>query len=351
MIVLIIIQQFSNLGIQQFAVQVSYFMHQHQPSRILVIRTGALGDTIVMSVVYQALRKHFPTAWIEVLGHIERLRLINTPGLINRLTSIDTAGFAALFLDSGQISDHLYSYFQQFDEILLYSVDSENTLYSNLCKICAQTVHGFKPFPPAGENIHITAYLLDSLQFLGIYETALVPEITFPETTADISPFDDVSVVVHPGSGSPEKNWPIENFTRICRRLITKYDARIHLVIGPADTFNTEGLAQSLPVHAVEVLRNWDVGQLAQHIRRCRLYLGNDSGISHLAAATRIPTVVLFGPSNPHVWRPIGPCVQIIQGNGEFNCQGISVETVWKQIDKINLSTAGSMGTLRASRT
>jgi ADP-heptose:LPS heptosyltransferase len=307
-------------------------MHQHQPSRILVIRTGALGDTIVMSVVYQALRKHFPSAWIEALGHIERLRLINTPGLINRLTSVDTAGFASLFLDSGQISDHLCSYFRQFDVILLYSVDPENTIYSNLCKICAQAVHAFNPFPPTGENIHITAYLLNSLQFLGIYETALVPEIAFPETTSDISPFDGMGVAVHPGSGSPEKNWLIEHFARICRQLVTEYDARIHLVIGPADTFSIDVLVQSLPSHAVQLLRNCDVGQLARHIRQCRFYLGNDSGISHLAAAAGIPTIALFGPSNPHVWRPRGPCVQVVQGDGEPYCQGISVEQVWKII-------------------
>lgn len=307
-------------------------MLQQQPSRILVIRTGALGDTIVMSVVYQALRKHFPAAWIEALGHVERLRLINTPGRINRLTSIDTAGFAALFLDNAHISEQLRSYFRQFDAILLYSVDPEKTLYSNLCKICAHPVHACNPFPPAGENIHVTAYLLGTLQVVGVHETALVPEIAFPETASDISPFDDMSVAVHPGSGSPEKNWPVESFARICQQLVKVYDARLHIVKGPADTFDVDALMQSLPTHAVQVLRNRDLGQLALRIRQCRLYLGNDSGISHLAVATGIPAVVLFGSSNPHVWRPIGPCVQIIQGNGKPYCQGISVETVWEVI-------------------
>ncbi len=52
--------------------------------------------------------------------------------------------------------------------------------------------------------------------------------------------------------------------------------------------------------------------EVAQHLRQCQRYLGNDSGITHLAAMLGIPTIALFGPSDPAVWRPIGPDVEVI---------------------------------------
>jgi ADP-heptose:LPS heptosyltransferase len=53
--------------------------------------------------------------------------------------------------------------------------------------------------------------------------------------------------------------------------------------------------------------------EVAEHLRRCKGYLGNDSGITHLAAMLGIPTLVLFGPTDPVLWRPVGPCVRVIQ--------------------------------------
>ncbi len=306
-----------------------------QPSRILIIRTGALGDTIVMSVVYQALRKHFPTAWIEAFGHVNRLRVINTPGLIDRITSIDAAGFSALFLDNARLSEQLRAYFQEFDVIFLYSVDSEKTIERNLCKICARPIYAFDPFPPPGENIHITAYLLKTLQELGIQELNLFPEIMFPETLSEASSLDGFCVAVHSGSGSPKKNWPAEKFVRICQQLIDRHQARIAFICGPADRSVEEAVLPRLPIDAVDVIRLSDLGELAVRLRQCRLYLGNDSGISHLAAAAGVPTIVLFGPSNPHVWRPIGSCVRVVRGNGEPFCQGIAVDDVWQVIEQM----------------
>ncbi len=306
-----------------------------QPSRILIIRTGALGDTIVMSVVYRALRKYFPTARIEALGHAERLRLINTPGLIDRITSIDAAGFSALFLDKARFSDQQCAYFQQFDVILLYTVDPKKTIHTNLCKIRAHPVYSFDPFPPPDRNIHITAYLLDTLRVVGIQDMGLIPEILFPKTSFPTSSFDDFRVAVHPGSGSSKKNWPGENFVQICQRLINRHQARIMLICGPADRFVEDAVFPRLPADATVLIRQPDVGKLAARLRQCRLYLGNDSGISHLAAAAGVPTVALFGPSNSHVWRPIGERVEVIQGDGRPYCQGISIDAVWQVLEEM----------------
>lgn len=300
--------------------------------RILVIRTGALGDTIVMSVVYQALRAYFPSAWIEALGHVERLRLITTPGLIDRLRSLESAEFAELYLEQARLSERLTRYFHQFDTILLYSVDSENALHHALCKICAQSVHAFPPFPPVGERVHITAYLLRTLQDLGIHADGIKPEIAFPESVSHDFP-NEMVIAVHPSSGSRQKNWPAEYVGDVCGWFIEHYQAHILLIRGPADADAAQAVAPRLPNQAVTLLHEPDLRKLAARLRQCRVYLGNDSGISHLAAAAGVPSVVLFGPSDPRVWRPIGPRVRVLRGNGRPYCEGIAVKDVRQALE------------------
>src|SRR6185312_7546559 len=103
--------------------------------------------------------------------------------------------------------------------------------------------------------------------------------------------------VIHPFSGSPRKNWPVENFRQLAAKL-----ERIMPVLwcaGPDDP-PLEG-ALCIP----------DLYDLACWLARAALYIGNDSGITHLAAAVGTPVLALFGPTDPAVWAPRGPHVRV----------------------------------------
>ena len=300
--------------------------------QILVIRTGAIGDTIVMSVVYQALRRHFPHASIEALGAMERLRLIHVPGYIDKITSIEAAGFAALFVADAPFPERLRAYLQRFDMILCYTFDPDHIVTNNLCKISAGHVYRFDPFPPQDANRHITAYLLDTLAVLGIAAQPLLPEIALPESAAPFPYSQELRVAMHPGSGSAEKNWAAANFAALAARLVNRYQAKIVLLAGPAETENVQFIAHQLSPQALMLLRNLPLPAVAAELCACHLYIGNDSGLSHLAAAVGLPTIALFGPSNPQVWRPIGKQVVVLQGDARPYCVGISVEQVFAAV-------------------
>lgn len=307
---------------------------------ILVIRTGAIGDTIVMSVVYQALRRHYPQAYIEALGPVERLQLINTPSLINQIMSVDSPGFSGLYLEDAQLPQHLMAYFQQFDSIILYSFDPKNIFTKNLRKIGAKHVYRFDPFPPEGANIHITSYLLKTLEILGIYEERVFPEIIIPKTEDHVSHSvrlrpRELRIAIHPGSGSPQKNWKTANFAELCGWMLHAYHAKIVLVAGPAETASVQIMRNRLFNRSLIVLEKMPLSKIAGELRKCRVYIGNDSGISHLAAAAGIPTIVIFGPSNPHVWKPLGKHVVVLQGDTRPYCEGVSVEQVFAEVTKI----------------
>src|SRR5262249_5406296 len=105
-------------------------------------------------------------------------------------------------------------------------------------------------------------------------------------------------VAIHPFSGSSRKNWPLERFRELASRLETP----VRWIAGPEE---------ELP----DATRFDDLGELPQGLAGARLYIGNDSGITHLAAAAGVPVVALFGPTDPRVWSPRGN-VRVIEAPG-----------------------------------
>ncbi len=103
--------------------------------------------------------------------------------------------------------------------------------------------------------------------------------------------------VIHPFSGSPKKCWPLDRFQELARLL------EPHLPVcwcaGPE-----ERLANAVRID--------DLYELACWLATARVYVGNDSGITHLAAAVGTPVVALFGPTDPRIWAPRGPRVRVI---------------------------------------
>jgi ADP-heptose:LPS heptosyltransferase len=115
-------------------------------------------------------------------------------------------------------------------------------------------------------------------------------------------------LAIHPGSGSPSKNWPAQRFASFVQA--RESAAPWLLVIGPGDEEATSPLA-ALP-GAVPV-RDLPLRPLGALLSQAALYLGNDSGITHLAAAAGAPTLALFGPTDPTTWSPLGPHVEVLR--------------------------------------
>ena len=125
------------------------------------------------------------------------------------------------------------------------------------------------------------------------------------------------TVVIHPGSGSKKKVWPVERFLEVVRYLQRHVGSRILIVLGPAEGPEVQ--------KAFEVIE-WDMGpsapillkglsllELTSMVKKCRLFMDNDSKITHMAAALGVPTVAIFGPSDPKVWSPRGKKVVVVR--------------------------------------
>jgi ADP-heptose:LPS heptosyltransferase len=164
------------------------------------------------------------------------------------------------------------------------------------------------PAPPPG-GPHASVWLAGALAPLGIEAQSEPAPLLFTEAerraAQDLtSGMPDGFLAVHPGSGSPAKNWPFERFVEAARRLSPGRPWL--LALGPAEddvpTLAGARLARRLPLRA-----------LGAALARAGLFLGNDSGISHLAAACGTRTLALFGPTDPAQWAPVGRAVRTLR--------------------------------------
>jgi len=140
-------------------------------------------------------------------------------------------------------------------------------------------------------------------------------------------------VVIHPGAGAVEKQWPIERFVELASRL-KGMNVPVRVVLGEAETERMSREAISTLENLAEVVRPLTYLDLLKEIQDARTFVGNDSGPGHLAAIIGVPTVSLFGPaSSAIVWSPVGPNVKVLQD--AISLASITVDQV---IDAIELA-------------
>jgi hypothetical protein len=141
-------------------------------------------------------------------------------------------------------------------------------------------------------------------------------------------------VAIHPGSGGRSKCWPAQRFARVAVDLACR-DGVVPLVFfGPADTSAREEFEAAVPPGVEwQPVEMRPLREVLALLSLARGYIGNDSGISHLAARV-CPTVAIFGPSNPQVWSPVGARVRVVRApEGHLERLSIdAVEEAWSEL-------------------
>jgi len=299
--------------------------------RILVIRGGAIGDFILTLPAIRMLRQTLPHCHLEILGyrHIADVALHGGPEkgttYADAVRNIEYGPLAAFFARNGQLAPDLCAYFAGFQQVVSWIFDPDGIFAANLERA------GVRHFLGVHEKItgdqHASVQLARGLERMAIFldesATRLFPtEAATSEATAWLAEQDakfltrsDTArplVALHPGSGSPKKNWPAGNWQRLGDR-IASGGARLLLIGGEADNTALDTLARSLSVHVPLIARNVPLPTLAALLARCAAYFGHDTGISHIAAATGTPSTLLFGPTDPSVWAPVGEHIRIIR--------------------------------------
>lgn len=276
--------------------------------RILVLRGGALGDFIVTLPALAALRARWPAARIELIGNAAAAALARARGVIDAAHSQHEGRWRALF-DDAPLPAELEAWLAEFDLVLNYWPDPDGELRRRF-PVRHEQIFLSAPAMPVGAPA--AAHYCAPLRELG-----LEPREFFFSLAAPAAARREF-IAVHPGSGSPKKNWPLENW----HALLETLPAPTSVILGeaeaprwsawPSTRFQAARPPPAQPIEGDALLIQRPLEELVAHFARCRLFLGHDSGISHLAAACGVPCVLLFGPTDPARWAPPAPHVRIL---------------------------------------
>ena len=302
--------------------------HSSAKGKILVIRGGAIGDFILTLPVFAALRQQFPDAHLEVLGYPHIAGLALAGGLVDRVQAIESRPLAGFFAQNGELSEDWRDYFSEFDIIVSYLFDPDEIFKTNVLRCAHGQYLAGAHRPDENEPTHATQVYLKALERLAIFEANHVPRLA---VTSD----DRVAgtIAVHPGSGSEKKNWAESNWGALLAQLARDTELNFLLIGGEAEGERLTRLSAKLPAARVEMAQSLPLPELALQLRRCKAFVGHDSGITHLAAALGLPCLVLWPDTNEVIWRPQGQGVRILRNNSGL--AGLTPQQVANDLEKL----------------
>lgn len=301
----------------------------NRPPRILVTRADRLGDLVLSTPVFSALRKKFPQAWIAALTFLENREVLVGNPSVDEVLLYDKKGSEKGWWGNLRFARRLTAH--RFD--LVIHLHATNRMHWISWLACIPTrigwdrrspwllTHRYPDFKREGKK-HEAEYNFDLLEPLGVTCPRL-PELHFPVSSRSRASLDELLhhhevpgdrpwIVFHPAASCPSKIWSPFRFAELIRRLGEEKKFHGLLIGARSDRALVEKVkAASAPVPVTDLSGQLNLGMLAALLERSALLISNDSGPVHIAAALARPVISIFGRNQPGLsparWRPLGP--------------------------------------------
>ena len=305
--------------------------------RGLILQPGAIGDCILTLPLAAYMKNVLDLGGIDILGHTEYVGFLPGRSCVDGVRSIDSMDLHRLFAKTNTFElkdrDPLISAFGEYAWIATFlgepnSNFEQNLIFTANCSHSAEVIT-LSMKPPKGFSEHLADFYIQ--QFIDQSGHSLhsrrfqTGDCLIKATEADISTgrelLREISLgsgeklmVIQPGSGGTRKCWHLENFLAVARELDSR-GVEIVFLLGPAelDRFSDAKIKKISSVG--KCLTDLSLTQVLGLLSCVDGFIGNDSGITHLAAALGIRTYGVFGPTNPAVYKSIGPAVTVFISN------------------------------------
>lgn len=300
--------------------------------RILIARTDRIGDVLLSTPVIKALREEYPRAYIAMMVSPPAKDIVEGNPYLDEVIVYDKDGkhrswrrsikftlrlrkkkfeLAVILHPTNRV--HLITFFARIPERVGY----DRKLGFLLTKKVRHTKQ-------SGQK-HESEYALDLLGVIGIMPKDKRPFMPIKEESEKWLEglFDkeglstsDKLLAVHPAASCPSKVWPNERFAEAADRLVEKFGFRVLVVAGPRDISLAGNLIKHMRHTAINLAGKTSISQLASLLKRCSLFISNDSGPVHIAASLGTPVISIFGRNqkglSPKRWGPLGDRTEVL---------------------------------------
>ena len=292
--------------------------------RFLVFRGGALGDILLTLPVLRTLRDKDTSAFVELVAPFPGALLAQYGGA-HSLCDLSSAAFVSLFADDVSLDGALRERLREVDCVISYLSDPKRTLRTKIENCGSRFISG--PFRLNEQRLPASVQLAEPLGELGLVVVDPAPRLFLKRQF-----LSGTRAFFHVGSGSSAKNWSAASWSALAAKLEEQFDELL-LVSGEADEVSTAEFLRSYRGSKLKVRSNLPILDLADELATADLFIGHDTGVTHLAAALAVPTIALFGPTDPMIWCPLGENVTMVASKDGLMAS-IAVEQVWSAAGK-----------------
>ena len=289
--------------------------------KILVFSFSFIGDAVLSTAVIQVLRKRFPRAHLTFLVGPRAQGILKGDMQIDDILVYDNHG-----IHSGILGKYRLIRLLRREKFALV-IDLRDSIWSRFL--------GAKRWGIAqGKNLHAVTRYLDTLVKHGVttltevFDSSGEPRLTLSKSEKKFADnflqkhgvvSSELLIGIHPGGNWIYKLWPAENFAEVGNILISKFHARILLFAGPDEQTLQEKVSAMMKYQPI-VVNELSLRLVASLINCCHLYLGNDTGTTHIAAAIGTPVMAIFGSTNHIRSGPYGKQHQVVRSTANLGC-------------------------------
>ena len=288
-----------------------------------------MGDFLLALPVLEGLYRSYPHIRMDFCLKPEHASLIRKRPYTGQIHPYDSPEFTPFYHEDLYKAAPVPSVFQGADVVFVFGQSAARLFAERLSeRMTAAKVCWVRSFTQTDHSLHslqpVSRFLVEQVRAHG-WDI----DYSFPRLEIDPDALNEARtrlagaglregidpVLIHPGSGGRKKIWPLGRWWALIRWLRLDRGVPVLLSLGPADEHLrpfAQNAAHQFGIHILEAL---SLTELAAFLAISNLYIGSDSGVSHLAAATGIPSLVIFGPTAPEIWAPQGPNVRIVRSH------------------------------------
>lgn len=282
--------------------------------------------------VVQAVRRHLVSRRVIAVASSPSARLAAGRSDIDEWHSPEAAGLHVAFGEEGELDGPLAGHLASAGAVLSFLGEPGGPVHERLQRASRAPVFSVDPRPrqeTLDNHRHITSQWADDLRAEGLALAGLLPPRVNPAGTSTPPPAPDAATaLIHAGSGGAAKCWPVERYIELADRL----SMPVAWMLGPAemerDARRFDAVRRRSALRGERLIVEEDLAAASEAITLHRLYIGNDAGMTHVAAALGVPTLAVFGPTDPAVWRPLGEHVAAVRASTPGGLAALRVDTV-----------------------
>ena len=296
--------------------------HKNLTKVFFIIHPGTLGDVVLALPAIQLIRCQFSDHELVLLVRESIGRLLLKFGLVDRVINMEGPVLAELLSDGPCFGADVGEIMDRCHHAVAWVADRDGKLAMNLERLGIEHQMIMSPHDGILRSCHQSARYLETLEFwmddFFQHEILLSPQFGFRPNNSLFLPENSPksnnpkSIFIHPSSGSSHKCWPPLKMAALIEKFVQENRVKVILCQGPADNEIVNELQSCLRTVNYDIIKDADLVEISQQLKRVDLYVGFDSGVTHLAAALGIPTVAIFGATDVERWSPKGPQVDVV---------------------------------------